>query len=304
MKYILYIFLALILLSCSQNAENKSEDKKIGILLVSHGSRSAAWREMLSAVEDSVRTEVLENKDISGLKSAFMEYTEPSIATRLKEFDKEGFTDVIIIPLFLTVSGHSFDDIPTIAGLKSSQADIEHLKQERIEVYKAKANITITELLDYPKFLGLNLAERVKKLSKNPKDEGCILVAYGDEEYNKEWTALLENMYGVIEKETGINKFDLSWCGHIVSYDPEPTSNAIRNVLSEKKTALVMPVLVAFDEMFQGQVIGDAIDNVKMRDRILYKPDAILPDKNFEKWVINAANKYTAQLISNRTASN
>jgi hypothetical protein len=298
-KYMLFF---LLLAACNNNTDEisnqENSDKKIGVLFVSHGSRSEAWRKMLLAIEDSVKTDILSNKSISGLKSAFMEYNEPSIATRLKEFDNENYTDVIIVPIFLTVSAHSFDDIPTIAGLKRSSSEIEKLKHERIEVYNAKANIHITPLLDYTDILGKNLVTRIKKLSVNPTNEGAVLIAYGDQEYDKEWTELMKTMMNKIEAEVGINKFEYTWCGHIVHYDTKPTTTAIENILKEKDNCIVMPVLVAFDEMFQGDVIGGGIDNVKNKEKVIYKPDAILPDKNVENWVINITNKFVSNIIN------
>ena len=263
-RIILYSLIALSFIACGET-EKKSDirksapDNKIGILIVSHGSHSTQWREMLSAVADSVKGEILSNKDIKGVKSAFMEYTEPSIATRMKEFDKEGYTDVIVVPLLLTVSGHSFDDIPHILGLKSSPAEIEKLKSENIEVYKSQANVDITPLLDFPKILGDNLVERLKPLSTDPKNEACVLVAYGDEHYDKEWTDLIKDMMKEIEEKTSINHFEYSWCGHIVRYKTEPTTEAIERALKNKEKAIVIPVLVAIDEMFQGKIIGGAV---------------------------------------------
>jgi sirohydrochlorin ferrochelatase len=68
---------------------------------------------------------------VKDVKTAFMEYTEPSIATRLKEFDKENYSDVILVPVFLTVSSHSFDDIPTLIGQKDDPKSIELFKIEK-----------------------------------------------------------------------------------------------------------------------------------------------------------------------------
>ena len=89
------------------------------------------------------------SKKIEGIKTAFMEYNEPSIATRLKEFDKEGFTDVILVPIFLKVSSHSFEDIPTIIGQKEDPNSKEMLKIEKIERYTPKATVHLTPLLDF-----------------------------------------------------------------------------------------------------------------------------------------------------------
>lgn len=300
MKYISFFLLIVVLLSCKNNEQNFNEVKnsKIGVLLVSHGSRSETWRRMLLDIEDSVKTRILANKDISGLKSAFMEYNGPSIADQMKIFDKEGYTDIIIVPIFLTVSSHSFDDIPMIVGLKSVESEIQKLKQENIEVYNAKANIKITPLLDFPDMLSKNLIRRIENLSTNPENEGCVLVAYGDKEYDKEWTSLLKKMMEKINSEVGINKFEYSWCGHIVNYKSEPTTNAINNILNEKENAIVVPILVAFDEMFQTEIIGGAIDKAKNKNLVKYKSDAILPDKNLNDWIVQISNEYVDKIIS------
>lgn len=74
------------------------------MLLVNHGSRSKLWRDMLLDLEKAVKPKLLAHPKISAVRTAFMEYNEPSIATRMKEFDQEGFDDVIVVPIFLTVS--------------------------------------------------------------------------------------------------------------------------------------------------------------------------------------------------------
>ena len=85
------------ILSCNNNsgASGSTKAKKIGVLLVNHGSRSEAWRNSLLDLEQRVKDSILKDPTISGIKTAFMEYTEPSIATRLKEFDNENYSDII-----------------------------------------------------------------------------------------------------------------------------------------------------------------------------------------------------------------
>ena len=108
MKFkILAMLVALTTLCLSEAPGGTAEfhaDTKIGVLLVNHGSRSETWRNGLLQLESHVAPSIFRNSTVKGLKTAFMEYTEPSIATRMKEFDQEGFTDVIIVPVFLTVS--------------------------------------------------------------------------------------------------------------------------------------------------------------------------------------------------------
>ena len=281
-------------------------ENKIGVLLVSHGSHSEQWRKMLTNIEDTVRDEILQDGQIAGIKSSFMEYTEPSIATRLKEFDNEGYAHIIIVPILLTVSSHSFDDIPVIAGQKVDKATLETLKLEGAEIYKPKAKVTMAPLLDFPDVLEKNVSRRVQDQSKDPANEGIVLVAYGSEPYDEEWKELLDGVSSKVRQETGIDTSEYCWCGHIAHYKSEPTENVIKKILDKKDTAIVIPVLVAVDENFQGKIIGGGVKNVDQNDRIRYRGDAILPDANINNWVIEISHKLAAELVNPpvTTASN
>lgn len=140
---------------------------------------------------------------------------------------------------------------------------------------------------------------RVKNLSRNSQNEGLVLIAYGDKTYNKEWSALLEKVGATVEKQIGINKYSYGWCGHVAHYNPDSTATAINKVLNYKNKAIVIPVLVAHDEMFQIQIIGDGIKKIKESDKkVIYKPDAILPDKNIQNWVIDISNEFADEIES------
>lgn len=294
------MFALIFVSACKQ--ENKTEttkdkNQKIGLLLVNHGSRSETWRNALLELEKSVKDTILAGNDIKGIKTAFMEYTEPSIATRMKEFDKEGFTDVIIVPIFLTVSPHSFEDIPTIIGQKEDPESMEMLKLEKIQRYTPKAKTYITPLLDFTDILQKNILRRAQALSKDPKNEGIVLIGYGDEDYDKEWGELFDKVGVYVKQNMGIDAHSYGWCGHIAHYDPMRTTDAINTVLAKKSQAIVIPVLVAHDEFFQIETIGGGIENIKdYKNKVYYKPDAILPDPNISNWVIDITKEYLVKV--------
>ncbi len=278
--------------SCSTEAKEETKEtvsnQKIGLLLVNHGSHSETWRNALLDLEKNVTDTILKNSEIKGIKTAFMEYNEPSIATRLKEFDKDGYTDVIIVPVFLTVSPHSFEDIPTIIGQKEDPTSMEMLKIEKIERYTPKVKTHLTPLLDFTDILQKNVLRRTEALSANPEKEGLVLIGYGDETYDKEWGELFDKVAEYVKQHKGISTHNYGWCGHIAHYKSEETTKAIDKVLKKKDVAVVIPVLVAHDENFQIKIIGGGIDKVKNnKERVLYKPDAILPDVNVESWIIS-----------------
>lgn len=295
-----------LLTSCGQNGNSSKSkmagNKKIGILMVNHGSRSETWRNALLDLQKRVTAPLLNDSDIKGIKTAFMEYTEPSIATRLKEFDKEGYTDVIIVPIFLTVSTHSFDDIPTIIGQKEDPHSMETLKIENIERFKPKANTHITPLLDFTAVLQKNVLRRSLALSKDPAHEGLVLIAYGDETYNTEWTELLTKVGDYVQQNSGISAYSYGWCGHVAHYNPDSTTVAIKRALKKRDNAVVIPVLVAHDEMFQVKIIGGGIAKIPgSKEKVRYMADAILPDTIVENWVINISRDYAAKINAEQT---
>lgn len=301
----------ILLCGCTDTADTNKpfaadkQQKKIGLLLVNHGSRSETWRNALLDLEQRVTDTIIGSGKISGIKTAFMEYTEPSIATRLKEFDKEGYTDVIITPVFLTVSTHSFDDIPTIVGLKEDPGSMETMKIEHIERYTPKAKVSIAPLLDFTDVLQKNIAKRAAALSHNPADESLVLIAYGDLTYNKEWTDLLMKAGVYVQQQTGIHSYAYGWCGHVAHYSSDSTTVAIKRGLKDAKKAIVIPVLVAKDEMFQVKIIGDGIAKIPgAKEKVSYVADAILPDRNIENWVVSISLKQADELMSKTVAKN
>jgi hypothetical protein len=103
--------------------------------------------------------------------------------------------------------------------------------------------------------------------------------------------------------QTGMRSFSYGWAGHIARYDPAYTTRAVEQVLRERQRAVVVPVLVAFDEMFQIDIIGKGIARVPdAARRVAYVPDAILPDESVTTWVVKTVNEMAADLAS-RTVS-
>ncbi|MBW7858057.1 MAG: CbiX/SirB N-terminal domain-containing protein [Leptonema sp. (in: Bacteria)] len=308
-KLILVLVLPLVMANCnkdkSQSEANQNlnpGEHRIAVVLANHGSRSKTWRTELLKLEENVKQQVLANPGVIGVATAFMEYNEPSIATRLKEFDAQGATDIIIVPIFLTVSTHSFDDIPTIAGQKENAQSVKEMRLEKIERYKPKAKVTITPLLDFKNILQENVLRRALSMSKSPKDEGITLIAYGDATYEKEWKELMDSVAAHVKDKAGIDTYSYGWCGHLVKYDPQKTTEAIEEVLAKKKRSIVLPILVAYDEMFQGQIIGDGIKKIKdHEERVLYHADSILPDIGVEKWVTDIVHENVTKILSSST---
>ena len=292
------IGIAFMLTSCDQAEQTTVVAKaqpKIGVLLANHGSEQKSWRDMLVNLEDSVRDRILANPNVTSVKTAFMEYTEPSIATRMKEFDAEGYDEVIIWLLFITVSGHTNTDIPHIVGLTHDQAAVERLRdRDNIEVYQAKAKVTVTSTIDATQFLTDNIVRRAKNLLKGEdgKSFGVTLAAYGDKDFNQQWEALMANVGESLMAETGIDMVNYAWSGHLVNYSIDPTRDAINQVLAEKDSNILISVYVAYDYMFQKDIIGEASRECDRPEDVRYiEKEAILPDNDLNNWVVESVDE-------------
>ncbi len=86
--------------------------RKIGLLIVDHGSRVDEANELLAEVVRLV-------KDMSQLEIvhyAHMELAEPTIQQGFDTCVKEGAEEIVVHPYFLVPGRHSTEDIPRMAA--------------------------------------------------------------------------------------------------------------------------------------------------------------------------------------------
>lgn len=268
----------------------------VGVLLVSHGSHSPAWRHMLLDVHRDVEDRLLGLPGVTQVRSAFMEYTEPSIATQLRAFDAAGIGEVVVIPLLLTVSDHSFDDIPVICGQREDAEKAAELAEEMIEVYTPEANLTFTPLLDFTDLVEKNLSRRLAGAAGSPQEIasrgerlGLVLVGYGSADFDQQWHDFFGKIDRFAEQHLGIERSIHAWCGHLVEYSREPTMAALEEQLASHDRVVMVPIFVAYDEMFHEKIMGRAAERCSDPDRVLYTCDAILPEPAVAEWVVDIA---------------
>lgn len=267
---------------------------RTAILLVNHGSRSPVWRKMLLDMQSDVIDELLDIADVAQVRTGFMEYTEPSIATQLRELDKAGIERILVVPLLLTISDHSFDDIPGICGQVDSPELLAGLADENIEVYRPAARVEFAPLLDFSGLVRTNLARRVRSIIGRGSDgptTGLVLVGYGSAEYDDDWNRFFETTRAGAAVDLPIAASTHAWCGHLVDYKKTPTLDAINTMLDVTERVVVMPQLVSYDPMFQERIIGRAVRECNDPSRVLYANDAILPEPAVGRWVVQISQE-------------
>ena len=81
-----------------------------GIVLFGHGSRDPLWRKPVEAVATRVRA----LDEAVAVRCAYLELTEPDLATTVDAMMKDGVRSITIVPMFLGVGKHAREDLPLL----------------------------------------------------------------------------------------------------------------------------------------------------------------------------------------------
>ena len=92
------------------------DDKKTGILLLSHGSRLPDGEEVIKAYKEMYLEEFPE----AIVEYGFMEIRKPGIPETIKKLTEQAdFEKIIVVPVFIAHGLHTKRDIPKMLGIES-----------------------------------------------------------------------------------------------------------------------------------------------------------------------------------------
>lgn len=89
------------------------------LLLVAHGSRRAASNDEVRNL--AARLAARARPAIAIVRCGFLELAEPSIPDGIEECIREGATEVVVLPYFLSAGRHVVADIPQEVSGKQAQ---------------------------------------------------------------------------------------------------------------------------------------------------------------------------------------
>ena len=97
-----------------------------GIVLLAHGSRDPLWRQPIERVAARMR-----EHDAQVLVScAYLELTEPDLATATAQLWAQGARSIRVVPMFLGVGQHVRDDLPRLIAEVGTQHPLVSLTLE------------------------------------------------------------------------------------------------------------------------------------------------------------------------------
>jgi len=284
--------ITILLVSVSINSFAKD---KAGLLIIAHGSPSKQWNQPVLDLENDVKS-LLTEKQVAGfdeVRVALMEFTEPSIATVVKEMEAKGITKIYALPLFIAPSGHSVYDVPTILGLYYNKKMGDAIKGEGTKIVDTKVKITVGPSLHYGDVIKEILLERVKELSKDPKNEALVILAHGDNAFIPCWNSLTDEVGNYILAKTGIECFDKAFVEVGQSFAINGVSS-ILNVASKKDKVIVVGMYLSLGAKMITQgagmvMMGRTVSSKQMLGgkNIVYSDKGLLPSKRITEWIVD-----------------
>jgi sirohydrochlorin cobaltochelatase len=83
-----------------------------GIVLLGHGSRDPLWHRPM----EGFATRIRELRPQGLVRCAYLELSQPDLATAAAELVAAGADTIRVLPLFLGVGKHAREDLPRLAG--------------------------------------------------------------------------------------------------------------------------------------------------------------------------------------------
>lgn len=291
----LSILLSMLIISSSVFAGGKT-----GLVVIGHGSNIPEWNKIFLDMEGAVKDTFNKRgiKDFDEIRVAMMEFTEPTIATVMKNLEKNGIEEVYVLPLFIAPSGHSRFDIPTILGMYCEKHKLNEIKSEGIEIVNSSMKITIGPELNYGDVLKEIMLDRVKELSENPAEEGVVLLSHGAEEFEPVWESMSRDIGAFITAKTSIGKFDYAFVEVGQSFMTNGLST-ILNMASRAKRTIVIGLYISLGagKIAEGCSISTGmmkLDAERMisKHNIVFSNKGLLPDKRIVDWIADRAQEW------------
>lgn len=292
MKKLLLSLTLLITCVCGSEAKN-------ALVVIAHGSPMESWRKPVLNLEEMVRNKVKAGqlKGIDYVRVALMEYTEPTIASVIKDCEAQGVDSIFALPLFMAPSSHTEEDLPNILGQKYNPYVREELAEEKTELVKSRTPIVLGPTFYYSNVLEESMMARIKSLSKDPANEAVILLAHGDNERIGFWTNILKNVSKYVKEHSKITYTDgrLIEMGHNFNVKLMPI---LEKAAQAKKRIIVQGIYLTSD-------VKQMADHYKMEEQqaalvknrgveIIYSPEGILPASTnlVVDWVVKQTKQW------------
>ena len=218
-----------------------------------------------------------------------MEFSRPDIADVVKDCELNQIDTVFALPLFISPSGHSEDDIPNILGLKYNPNIRAELKEEGTAMVKTGMHVITGPTLMESGVIEKAMTERIKALSVKGQNEAVIFLAHGDPDRKGFWETILAGC-AEAAKEEGFTYVDyqLVGMGQNIKGDIAPL---LQKAKEARSRVIVQGIYLVSSVSSMAKRAGISDEN------IVFGSEGILPESTDEviEWIVNTTKEWIAE---------
>lgn len=250
------------------------------LVIAAHGSKATGWSDAVEAFARDVHASVGVRDAFSSVQPAFLDHDTPSVPGAVRMSLSSGCSEVLVVPLFLTVSTHASEDLPGLLGLPVPEHVRQRLHAEGHRPLAPGLPVRIAPLGDVEEILIRNVLRRLSLHTKTARDEAVVLVGYGSTIHHEKWETLMHGLRTRLLTH-GYGHATHAYVGQVAGHSPNATAQAILSAgrIAGVKRVHVVPLLMSVSGL-QTQTIAVAVKDAAKRGRlqVIYPADAILPD--------------------------
>lgn len=240
-----------------------------GILVISHGSRSLKW---VLLVDEAVQA--VQVPPGVPIYSAFLEIVEGrTIQDGIRELERQGVTEIIAVPFFVSSGSTHLDEISYALGIKP-----EPERPTDLVPFERKASVYMTRPIDDDPQMAELLVERMSELSEVPEKEIVILAAHGSDEpgFEERWR---QGMKRLAERVRKVGRF--AAVDYALLLPEEVRKKVFCWQCGYPDHAVLIAPLFLSEGYFTETVIPKRLEGLTYR----YNGKALLPSPYLSRWM-------------------
>lgn len=197
----------MFLTNLSPLAGQKTTKEKVGVLILSHGSRDQEWNQ-------SVRAAAVSALEGYTVEFAYGMANPHTMQPAIKKLEAQNVDRIVAVQLFISSYSPIIRQNEYLLGVRKKLADkpmMIHMnggggmlmkKPDTLAQLNINVPVHLTPPLDDHKLVAEILMDRIEALSDEPAEESILIAAHGpvSDEDNKNWIATIESLAAQIQE--------------------------------------------------------------------------------------------------------
>ncbi|WP_091230240.1 sirohydrochlorin chelatase [Fontibacillus panacisegetis] len=242
---------------------------KLGVLVISHGSPDPNW---VNLVDDAIQIAATDLPDGLPIVASFLEVVEGRfIQDGIDQLEKQGVTELIVIPLFVSSGSTHIDEIAYAFGVKNTPD-----KETDLKPFRLHSHVFFGDPIDDDPVIAQMIWDKVQGLSLQPEREVILLVGHGSihDGFRQRWERGISSLSSRVGKLSGLKASDYALL------NPDSVRQKVTNWQERGYDVIIAPLFLSAG-YFTKKAIPSRLEGLNYR----YTGEALLPHSLLPYWM-------------------